>query len=138
MRGIHHGLIVMMNTEASQDSEEDRKHETVMRATNVNLNNKAKMKLTANTNKWETLYLEQTGKRPLTLSSPEDSPDYCTPIVATCKKMKKNHKKQTATTLTGNLGGVGPPPAPGSHLTTLEWPKALASPGDTSPSQPEE
>ena len=50
------GLIKMMNVEAPRYSEEQRKHhEMIMRVTNANLNNKAKKKLPAGTNKWVAL-----------------------------------------------------------------------------------
>ena len=50
------GLIKMMSVEAPRYSEDKRKHhETIMRATNANLDKKAKKKLTAGTNKWVAL-----------------------------------------------------------------------------------
>ena len=127
------GLVKMINEEVRTYSEEQKAHhERTMKATNTNLNQRAKNKLAAGNNKWSTLYLEKTGHKLQHFSSflDSDSPDEdaLTPIL----NMKED---KVPTTIAGNPKGVGPPPTPGSHLSALELPMEQTPPGDTYPDQ---
>ena len=108
-------------------------HKKTMKATNANLNQRAKNKLAAGHNKWSDLYLEKTGHRLQHFASFEDldSPDEdaLTPTL-------NMREEKVSTTIACNPGGVGPPPLPGSHLSALEWPMAQVPPGDTCTDRP--